>query len=339
MPLFRLTDNRLHRFQNAHFGDENHERRLEDILVNSGAQFGVVWISRQGRTTRGKRPDLLGLAADGTLEVWELKRGRAPRDILAQAMEYAAWASNLREDALEEMAAEFPETQSTLAERLSDAFAPTLGCWNPPRINTRQRIVLVAQDFEPELIEACQWLALHDVALVCWRFSYHHEVGGQELLNFECVLEAGAPVMTAKSRSVYPELRGCERAVGLADGSLEGLLDRFRARLLKADWSHVYAAIAWPSSLLAPYIREGKSGRSTDGRIGIDIIQGWKPGLFVGVIADGRDHRVTPSNPELGADFALVLSVRKVGSPEAPAVVGVAGEGGRLNIFFRFRLD
>lgn len=47
------------------------------------------------------------------------------------------------------------------------------------------------------------------------------------------------------------------------------------------------------------------------GRLGLDFPSHprWRPGLFVGALLDGTDHRVGPSNRELGPDFVLIVSL------------------------------
>jgi len=94
MPIYKIEGDAVHPVAPARFGAAHDEDRLETILQASGERFGVCFIARQPHTDHGKRPDLIGIAADGAVEVWELKRGRAPRDIVAQALEYAVWAGS-----------------------------------------------------------------------------------------------------------------------------------------------------------------------------------------------------------------------------------------------------
>ncbi|RNL87529.1 hypothetical protein [Halostreptopolyspora alba] len=70
------------------------ESRLEDLIEQDPAVLGeqLLILGRQVPTALGRRVDMLGLASDGTLHVIELKRDRAPRDVLAQVIEYGAWA-------------------------------------------------------------------------------------------------------------------------------------------------------------------------------------------------------------------------------------------------------
>ena len=61
---------------------------------------------------------------------------------------------------------------------------------------------------------------------------------------------------------------------------------------------------------------KGKAGKiPVEGRLGIRFTP-WSPGLFVGVLLDGNDHKVGMSNPDLGPDLVVVLDVRRKGVGE-----------------------
>jgi hypothetical protein len=74
------------------------EKTLEDMIVAAPAILSEEWmlIGRQERTNSGGIVDLLAIAPDGALVVIELKRGRTPRDVVAQAIDYAAWVETLQ---------------------------------------------------------------------------------------------------------------------------------------------------------------------------------------------------------------------------------------------------
>ncbi len=63
------------------------------------------------------------------------------------------------------------------------------------------------------------------------------------------------------------------------------------------------------------YIEEGCvlwTDRNRDGRLGIDVFGGsWKPGLFVGILLDGGDHRTRPLDIYKGPDFCLIVDFDK----------------------------
>src|SRR4051794_27740426 len=73
------------------------ERVLEDMIVASPRILSDEWmlIGRQERTGAGGIIDLLAVAPDGALVLIELKRDRTPREVVAQAIDYAVWVEGL----------------------------------------------------------------------------------------------------------------------------------------------------------------------------------------------------------------------------------------------------
>lgn len=67
------------------------------MIVCEPRRLSSEWmlIGRQEITSFGGRIDLLAIAPDGSLVLIELKRDRTPRDIVAQALDYAAWVDQL----------------------------------------------------------------------------------------------------------------------------------------------------------------------------------------------------------------------------------------------------
>ena len=81
------------------------EKHLENWLENSPEQTltqeDFLWIGRQTSATDEDGTifsDLFGVDSEGNLVIAELKKGRTPRDIIAQILDYAAWADDLSPD-------------------------------------------------------------------------------------------------------------------------------------------------------------------------------------------------------------------------------------------------
>ena len=55
-------------------------------------------IGRQEQTGHGGRIDMLAITPDASLVLIELKRNRTPREIVAQALDYASWVEQLTAD-------------------------------------------------------------------------------------------------------------------------------------------------------------------------------------------------------------------------------------------------
>ena len=103
--------------------------------------------------------------------------------------------------------------------------------------------------------------------------------------------------------------------------TLEASLLAVVREVAKADWSWLYDRLGWPGQARQPYIRGSKGIR--DGRQGVELLPGWRPALFVGVLLDGTDHGVRPSAPHKGPDFCLVLGFhREDGFPPRDSYLG-----------------
>ena len=79
------------------------EQFLEDMIVSAPALLSEDWllIGRQESTGQGGRIDLLALAPDASLVLIELKRERTPREVVAQALDYAVWVERLQANEIE----------------------------------------------------------------------------------------------------------------------------------------------------------------------------------------------------------------------------------------------
>jgi len=106
MTMYRKSaaKNQLHPVGSAPFSAHYHEEDLEALLEQNPQVLAndepLLLISRQPNAQESGIPDLLALDADGNLVIVELKRGRPPRDVIAQALEYAAWVAALDDDGL-----------------------------------------------------------------------------------------------------------------------------------------------------------------------------------------------------------------------------------------------
>jgi hypothetical protein len=126
------------------------ERDLEDRLEQHPHMLldePLTIISRQHTTDEGKRPDLIAVDGGGNLVVVELKKDRAPRDVLAQTLGYLAWARELDEDAINLICADY----KNVADEAASFFL------NPEGFEVRA--VMVATYFDPETERTLRMLA------------------------------------------------------------------------------------------------------------------------------------------------------------------------------------
>ena len=100
MRLFKVKDTgefsefKEHVFKNG-YTEETLEAWLEqnsESIVEDGA---LLIIGRQVTTNLGCFIDLLALDREGNTAIIELKRGKTPRETVAQALEYSSWVETL----------------------------------------------------------------------------------------------------------------------------------------------------------------------------------------------------------------------------------------------------
>ena len=112
----------------------------ENVSVLVPDDSGLLVIGRQVPTIFGGIIDLLCIDEDGDLVIVELKRDKTPREITAQALDYASWVQDLTSQEVEGIAAVYLNGKS-----LKDAFEDTFVDKEYPRrssmANTRSKLL------------------------------------------------------------------------------------------------------------------------------------------------------------------------------------------------------
>ena len=147
----------------------------------------MLVLGREVGTSLRGRIDLLGLDREGNVVVVELKRDDTPRDVIAQALEYAAWASEL---AVEELEAHFKGDDSlSMAERHARYFG--LGDAVVEDFNKGHRIVIVGQDVTDGIRCTASYLNKQGIRLSCREFTLFQSDDGSRLLHLATVVPEG----------------------------------------------------------------------------------------------------------------------------------------------------
>lgn len=100
-------------------------------------------IDRQREIEGVGRLDLLCIDPSGKLAIVELKRDRAPREAVAQALDYASWLDEANEEQIGRYAQEY------LKRPLGDAFREHFGTDMPELVCQNHRILIVASRLDP----------------------------------------------------------------------------------------------------------------------------------------------------------------------------------------------
>ena len=186
--------------------EANHEESVLEEWLESNPD-GVLEdgplliIGRQVPTDLGKVIDLLGVDREGNVVVVELKRDRTPRDVIAQALEYAAFAAKLDAAALEGILGEYrPDEPLGLAEQHREYFDQT----EAVAFNKDQRIVIIGQQVTPEIRQTALFLGAKGVQVTCAEFSFFQAADGGRLLSQEIVVGGEQAKPRGRSRRTAP---------------------------------------------------------------------------------------------------------------------------------------
>ncbi len=184
MILWENQDSKLVELPKVRLDEED---RLEAWIAEDTQLLGldVLIIGRQVPTAYSGRIDLLALDRQGDLVIVELKRGRTPRDVVAQVLDYASWVAELTSPDVLRIA------QDYLKKPLAEAFRKSFDSELPEVLNDDHRMVIVASELDDSSERIVQYLSsrhslnINVVFFTCFRQDGKELVGRAWLLDPE----------------------------------------------------------------------------------------------------------------------------------------------------------
>jgi hypothetical protein len=174
------------------------ERLLEDMIVADPRVLSDEWmlIGQQEDNGFGGRIDLLAIAPDGSLILIELKRARTPRDVVAQALDYAGWVEKLRAEEIAAIYSRFAPGRS-LTQDFRQRFRQDL---DEETLNQSHQIIIVASSLDDSTERIVAYLSERDVPInvLCFQVFTH---GTEQLLSRAWLLD---PVHTQVAAAATP---------------------------------------------------------------------------------------------------------------------------------------
>lgn len=167
------------------------EDRLENWLARDPSLLGIeiLIIGRQVVTDHAGRIDLLGLDRDANCVIVELKRGRTPRDVVSQLLDYASWVQDLGFDDLNAICQRFRD--GGIAQAYADSFGDSL----PDTVNSEHSLFLVASELDDsseriiEYLSETHGVGINAVFFTCFDTPAGEVVGRAWLQDPEDVTE------------------------------------------------------------------------------------------------------------------------------------------------------
>ena len=144
------------------------EDAMEELILKDMSILNDQWllIGRQVPTAYNKRIDLLAIDAQGSLIIIELKKHKTPREVVAQAIDYASWVRGLDASDIAEIFVSFDSkylsTHKSLDKAFFDKFSSKL---EDDEINTSHQIVIVAAELDTSTERIVNYLNTFDIPL------------------------------------------------------------------------------------------------------------------------------------------------------------------------------
>ncbi len=217
------------------------EQQLEEMIVRSSQILSNEWmlIGQQEMTDQGGRIDLLAIAPDASLVLIELKRDRTPRDIVAQALDYASWVEKLTTDQIVNIYARF-SNGGGLGEAFKQKFGVEL---DEESLNQSHQILLVASELDGSTERIVSYLNDRDVAINVMFFRVFQH-GEEKLLSRTWYIDPGetqANVVTTTSRKNKSEPWNGEYYVSFGDAQSRDWEDARRYGYISAGGGSWYS--------------------------------------------------------------------------------------------------
>lgn len=175
------------------------EARLEQIILDDPGilEAKLLVLGNQVPTKYGKYIDVLGLDSEGVLHILELKRDRTPRDVVAQALDYASWVQELGNEDVRDI---FETWNSGIS--LDEAFAERFdGAPVPDELNSGHVMTIIASDLDPGTERIIAYLnRLHAVPINVMKFRYFTDNGNDYLARTWLIDEASPGRATGQTR-------------------------------------------------------------------------------------------------------------------------------------------
>jgi hypothetical protein len=310
------------------------EQLLEAMIVREPRILSAEWmlIGQQEITTHGGRIDLLAIAPDGSLVLIELKRDRTPREIVAQALDYASWVADLTADRIVQIYSRFTKGGSLEAD-FHSRFGVEL---DEETLNQSHQIIIVAAELDPSTERIVGYLNARDIAINVVFFQVFQH-GGEQLLSRAWLIDLGetqANVATSVAGRGEREPWNGEFYVSFGDASSRSWDDARRYGYISGGGGTWYSQTL---KLLSPGDRVWVNTPKV-GYVGVgEVVQAVLPAtdftvtteageqLAMDVLKHGEKYRAVADDPERSEYFVRVKWLDTVDSNRAFNEVGLFG--------------
>lgn len=229
--MFIIENNIPKRIEKTTFSDLNmKESDLEEMLRQNidmlcGEDFSMMIVGQQVRNEKNGRSDLTAIDGEGNIVLIEIKRDKKDIEYRKEAFEfqairYAASCASIKDGKQliqdvygpyvdkhkDEFLSKYDNslTSTEIAQRELDSF---LLANDKPQFNRKQKIMLVASDFDEQTLSAVAWLNSNNVDISCYQVL-PLKMSGKTLVDIKRILplenydDYFVPIATQSSQSI-----------------------------------------------------------------------------------------------------------------------------------------
>lgn len=310
------------------------EQLLEDMILHSPTILSGEWmlIGRQENTGLGGRIDLLAIAPDASLVLIELKRDRTPREIVAQALDYASWVEQLTADKISQIYQRFSKGGS-LDLAFKQHFGSTL---DEETLNQSHQIILVASELDNSTERIINYLNARDIAINAIFFQVFQH-GDEKLLSRAWLIDPGETQVNAAfapTKAGDKEPWNGEFYVSFGDASSRSWEDARQYGFISAGGGSWYSQTlkmlspgdrVWVKIPGTGYVGVGRVTEAVQSvsEFKVQTTEGEKPCLQV--LKHAADYQKRADDPEKAEYFVRVEWIDTVPESKAMNEVGLFG--------------
>jgi hypothetical protein len=195
--LYKLSDNAPVQVASTKLANEN---MIQNWIADRPELLGLdlLIIGREVVAPDRGRIDLLGIDEEGNLSILELKRDRTPREVIAQALDYASWIATLSTREVHEIAVKH------LKKDLEVAFRERFDTALPETLNESHTMVIIASKFDPSSQRIVRYLSeTYDIAINTAFFTVFED-DGKTLLATDWLLDQSEVVERSETKAKGP---------------------------------------------------------------------------------------------------------------------------------------
>ncbi len=277
--------------------DISSEERLEDILVERLDMLGLgklLRIGRQVRTDFDKYIDLLAMDEGGDLYVIELKKGKTPREVVAQVLEYGFWVKDLSFVRIGELFAEHHDGED-FESSFNDRFETEV----PEAVNNSHRLVVVATGMDRSTEQIIEYVRDYEVPINVLFFEYLDD-DGREYVARSWLVDPEFEAPNRSGAKKQPAWNGTDFYVAVGDGKERNWDDMRRYGFVSAGHGTKY--------------RNAMQKLPVGARVWAAIPSSWANGGAHGYVGVGR---VTAEAIRVG-EFDVEVEGRPINILDAP---------------------